>query len=227
MTCSSITGRDSIIITSKVKTKCKRATTLHTATCSSENGYGCKGAGMSSGATITYGNLGNKGTIRAGDAFDCDVNGDGTYDTSKERFYYVSELNTNSNYAVLIYYSNVSGGTPTATVAFAYDTSNENWHGPQTGIAQLPTTSQWKNMKLFNTSRAITNEQGGTSTVGGEFPTAFSYNGYAARLLTIQEVNKACGIKLETHTKGELDNCKYLMENTLYHNSIDNKIAKV
>ena len=45
----------------------------------------------------------------------------------------------------------------------------------------------------------------------------FSYEGYAARLLTYQEVVSACGTGTATST-GYMDNCKYLTENT-YHYS--------
>lgn len=97
-----------------------------------------------------------------------------------------NEITTDSNTSVLIYYSNVSGGVPSNSTTYAYyDTADENWHGPVTAIKQLPTTQQ-KNT-LTNTKRQITTETGTTSTTGGTLPTAFSYEGYAARLLTAQE----------------------------------------
>ena len=77
-------------------------------------------------------------------------------------------------------------------------------------IKQLLTTTQWKNVKLSNTTRNITDEKG-TVRVNN-----FSYSGYAARLLTVQEVNKGCGITVGSSKTGELDTCKYLMENTRY-----------
>ena len=79
----------------------------------------------------------------------------------------------------------------------------------------MPTTSQWKTT-LTNTKRAILTETGTTSTTGGTLPTGFSYEGYAARLLTTPEVNSACVITAGTLTRGELDICNYLMENTKY-----------
>ena len=166
---------------------------------------------------------GTKGTLTSGDAFDCDVNGDGTYDPETERFYYVSDMTNgitaDSNTAVLIYYSNVSGGVALNSTTYAYDESKENWHGPVTAIKQLPTTSQWKTT-LTNTTRQITTETGTTATSGGTLPTAFSYEGYAARLLTAQEVNVGCGFIVGTAKIGELSTkCKYLMENTKYSNA--------
>ncbi len=205
-----------------VKTVCKRATTLHTETCSqtysdmycSADGYTASGSMKTT--TITYGNLGTKGTLTSGDAFDCDVNGDGVYDAATERFYYVSDMTNgitvDSNIAVLIYYNNVSGGVVSNSTTFAYDANNDAYtNGPVTALAQLPTTEQWKNVSLINTTRDITDE---ANTVR---KSAFSYDGYAARLLTAQEVSAGCGFTVGNMTKGELSTkCKYLMENTKY-----------
>ena len=208
-----------------IKPLCKRATTLHTETCSNTNAsYFCQADGYALKDTITYGNLGTKGTLTSGDAFDCDVNGDGVYDSATERFYYVSDMTNgvtqDSNTAVLIYYNNVNEGVASNSTSYAYDKSGSNNNGPVTAIKQLPTTRQWKNVSLTNTIRAITNEKGGNTTSAGNLPTAFSYEGYAARLLTVQEVSSGCGITVGSYTKGELSSkCKYLMENTKYSSS--------
>ena len=204
---------------------CKRASTLRTEECvENKSTYNCTGAGLS-GQTITYGNLGSKGTLSSGDAFDCDVNGDGIYDSETERFYYVSDYyNTStksfeSGTAVLIYYNNVSNGEPSTNAISAYDSSGENFHGPVTAIEQLPTTSQWSNVSLKNNVRAILNENGGNTTKGETLPDSFSYAGYSARLLTIQEVRKATkNENIPTKQEGELDNFNYLLEKTKYSN---------
>ena len=202
---------------------CKRATTLHKETCTQTSNY-CAGDGYTNGSEIEYGSLGTEGTLSSGDAFDCDVNGDGEYDPATERFYYVSDatngITSDNDTAVLIYYSNVSAGVPSNSTTYAYYSSaNENWHGPVTAVQQLPTTSQWKTT-LTNTKRQITTETGTTSTSGGTLPTAFSYEGYAARLLTAQEVNAGCGFTIGSANTGELSTkCKYLMENTKYSNA--------
>ena len=208
------------------KIVCKRATTLHTEECNvgdfcGGNGAGYSPVGTKGTSTITYGNLGTSGTLSSGDAFDCDVNGDGTYDPETERFYYVSDYyNTSTrsfedDTAVLIYYNNVSAGNPSNTKNYAYDSSEENRHGPRTAIVQLPTTSQWTNVSLKNTTRAILNENGGNTTAEGTLPSNFNYSGYAARLLTIQEVRQATGNNnIPTWKAGELDNFTYLLENT-------------
>ena len=203
-----------------IKPLCKRATTLHTETCSqtSTSAY-CQADGYALNDTITYGNLGTTGTLTSGDAFDCDVNGDGVYDSATERFYYVSDMTNgvtqDSNTAVLIYYNNVSGGVASNSTAYAYDTNKDAYtNGPETAIKQLPTTSQWKNVSLINVTRNITDEK---NTVR---KSAFSYEGYAARLITAQEVSAGCGFTVGNRTTGELSSkCKYLMENTQYSSS--------
>ena len=202
---------------------CKRATTLHTEICNqtSESSYYCDRGGYVIGDTVTYGNLGTEGTLTSGDAFDCDVNGDGTFDPTTERFYYVSDkdADSSSDYATLIYYNNVSSGVPNNTTTFAYDTEGSSgnasytYQGPVTAKLQLPTVSQWSNVSLSNTTRDIKDE------VGTVRVSKFNYEGYATRLLTAQEVNSACGITVGSYKTGELDSCKYLMENTRYTNN--------
>ena len=215
----------------KGKIICKRATVLHTEKCNqSDTTEFCSGAGYTTNgskgtSTITYGNLGTSGTLSSGDAFDCDVNGDEVYDPETERFYYVSDYyNTrtksfDNDTAVLIYYNNTSSGTPSNNTKSAYDSSNENWHGPVTAITQLPTTNEWSNVSLKNTSRAILSENESNTTTGGTLPDSFSYQDKVARLLTASEINAACGIKVGGYVTGELDSCSYLMENTTYSGS--------
>ena len=171
--------------------------------------------------THTFGSIGSKGTLSSGDAFDCNVNGDKTYDSETERFYYVTDMDDST--AVLIYYNNVEKGKPSNSKLVAYDSSGENFHGPRTAIEQLPSTSEWRNVSLTSSVRTITTEKGTNSTTGGSLPDGFSYAGKAARLLTAQEINKACNITSGKKKLGELDSCNYLMENTKYSNdSIEN-----
>ena len=211
----------------KGKIICKRATVLHTEECTwDDTTYCCSGAGYKKGENITYGNLGTSGTLTSGDAFDCDVNGDGVYDSGTERFYYVSDYyNTSTksfenNTAVLIYYNNISSGNPSTNSTYAYDSSNENWYGPRSLIAHLPTTNQWSNVSLKNITRTIFNETSENITTGGTLPSNFSYSGYAARFLTLQEIKKGTGItNISKWEVGELDKFTYLFENTKF--SID------
>ena len=82
---------------------------------------------------------------------------------------------------------------------------------------QLPTISQWSNVSLTNSVRSITTNTGENTTTGGTTPSNFSYSGYAARLLTIQEVRKGTGLTSIPDWKiGELDNFTYLLENTKF-----------
>lgn len=202
--------------------KCIRASTLHTELCTqTSDNYFCSGAGYTTSGSkktnvITYGSIGTSGVLTSGDAFDCDVNGDSIYDSNTERFYYVTDMDENT--AVMIYYNNVSSGSPMASSTFAYDASESanNIKGPLTAIKQLPTTSQWSNISLTNTIRKITNEVGGNTTTIGTLPTEFSYEGYAARLLTVSEVESVCTIGLSNFVVGELDECNYLLENTKF-----------
>ena len=213
----------------KGKIICKRATTLHTEECTqtdeslycSREGYIASGSKGTS--TITYGNLWTKGSLNSGDAFDCDVNGDGEYNPGTERFYYVSDYyNTStkkfeSDTAVLIYFNNVNSGNPSTDSTYAYDSLGENWHGPRTLIAQLPTKNQWDNVSLKNVTRTIFNEISGNTTTGGTLPSNFSYEGYAARLLTVEEIRQATRkSNIPTLEVGELNNAIYLMENTRF-----------
>ncbi len=205
---------------------CKRATKLHTEECAqTDSKLYCSGTGLT-GKTITYGSLGTKEKLVSGDAFDCDVNGDGIYDSDTERFYYVSDYyNTSTkdfedNTAVLIYYNNVSKGKPSNSKLVTYDASGKNFHGPRTAIEQLPSTSEWRNVSLTSNVRSIIAQDGTNQTTGGPLPDSFSYSGKAARLLTIQEVRKATGNKdIPTWQAGELDNFNYLLENTKYSNA--------
>jgi len=193
---------------------CRKATTLHTETCN-RTSSGCIAKGYANGDTITYGHT-NGSTLTSGYALDCDVSGNGDY----ERFYYVSDLYTgtengvdqfDSDYAVLIYHKNIG------TAAVAYNSANENWHGPVTLLSSLPTRSTWanENINLKSTSRTIYTEKGTTSTSGGTIENPFNYTDRVARLLTTQEIDKALGSTSRT-TNGYLDNAEYLMEDSAY-----------
>ncbi len=191
---------------------CKRATTLHTEVCNQSSGY-CAGTGYATGDTITYGNLGTTGTLVSGDAFDCDVNGDEVFDSESERFYYVSDLDTNNDYAVLIYYNNVADGVANNEGnIYEYNSQKDTSYGPTIAMQQLPTTEQWKNISLSSTTRNIKDENGAIRVEN------FDYSGSAARLLSYQEVYNTCYDEtIEITLPGSLKNrCEYLMENTKY-----------
>jgi type IV pilus assembly protein PilA len=211
---------------------CKRAITLHTEECTQTSNY-CYAAGYAENEEITYGSTSvTSGELKSGDAFDCDVNGDGEYNADTERFYYVSDLykktiggidEFDDTIAVLIYYTNttyidldeVVNPDNTSTSLKAYNLNNKNYEGPITAQTNLPTTNQWINIELKSNSRQILTEIGTTATAGGAIQ-PFNYSVYAARLITAQEINSGCGIKVGSYVIGELNNCNYLMENTNY-----------
>ena len=186
---------------------CMKASSLHHATCEG-NGNDCS-ASIGAGNTITYGTIPGS-TLKAGDAFDCDVNNDGVYNSTNERFYYLESSGENST---LIYYANY-GSEPN----LAYYENDENWRGPISGYLQLPSTSEWNNDKLVAPgTRQIKNELGGNTTDGGTIE-SFTYTNRAARLLTYQEVRNVCDVPgmISVSYPGYLEKCNYLLENTLY-----------
>ena len=201
---------------------CRRAEELHSEICNNaDSSYYCMAAGYSLGDNIVYGNCGTSGELKSGDAFDCDVDGDGVYDSNTERFYYVSDYydtitkDFNSDYATLIYYNNVKSGEPDNKAEFMYDSSGSNYHGPVTGYVELPSTSQWSKVVLLKYTRQVLNEKAETIAPWATSE-KFTYTDKAARFLTVQEVNKACGITVGDALVGELDTCEYLLENTYY-----------
>ena len=210
------------------KATCTRATKLNTETCLGNTNWCVPEVGY--GNTITYGNATvTQGVLKTGDAFDCDVNGNGKYDTdssgnSTERFYYVSDLwnmpingsNTyNTNVAVLIFYTNFVSGSPSNNGA-QYHSNGTNYSGPITAISNLPTTSTWSNVRLTSTTRQIYTKSNATSITGGTLPSV-SYSGKAARLLTYQELNKGCynGSTSIESDRG-LESCNFLFDHTKY-----------
>ena len=203
---------------------CRRATSLHTSICkATDNRYSCRGAGFEDNATITYGSLGTNGTLSVGDAFDCDVNGDGTYDSNTERFYYVSpkDADTSSEYVTLIYYNNVTNGISNSEDAYSY--GDVSWEGPNVGYLQLPTTSQWSNVSLTESTRQIKTSNGGNVVIYDESSynlSTFTYENRAARFLTYQEIANGCSGNI-TRVNG-LSACLFLLENTWFTNSKNN-----
>ena len=208
--------------------KCIRATTLHTEVCNNEDtSYYCQDAEFSLNDTITYGNTTTtQGVLTVGDAFDCDVNGDGVYNPNTERFYFLSEYfdterkKFNDKVAVLIYYSNTTAGVA-STSPVAYNCSNISYYGPVTAIQDLPTTQQWSNIRLYKETRQILAYNNSTSIDGHDLPSNFSYAGYASRIVTYQELYHGCynyQLELQTH-HGLIGDCFFLFENSKFVNS--------
>ncbi len=182
---------------------CKPATTLHTSVCNLDR-LGCRYK-YSKGSTITFGTLVD-GAPKAGDAYDCDVNNDGVYNDQTERFYYVAEYGDKS---ALIYYTNMGD-----QATYAYDYGGENWHGPRTGYQVLPDKRTWKHPALTKPgTRQIVAHNGNSSTYLGGTIESFSYNDKIARLLSAEDIFKACGVSIGRYQTNELENCIWLFEN--------------
>ena len=206
---------------------CKKATTLHTETCSvttgTSSGHGCAySKDVGKGNKITYGHTTlSNGQMTGGYALDCKVSTTGGY---TERFYYISDLESNSNYAVLFYYSNVTAGVASNGNA-AYEAGNRGLNnlGPETAVVELPTISQWNNVSLTASNRQLYATDDGVTyttksgTGNWEFNLGtFSYSGKAARLLTYKELKSAC--PNASYSLRSLSGCIYLFENTTYGN---------
>lgn len=187
-----------------VTRKCQRAKTLHSITCTSSSTEGYCKAGHRKDS-ITFGQIGTSGKLASGDAFDCDVNGDGTYDAATERFYYVSDLNSST--AILIYY--------TYTNRYPYNAQSSNsYSGPITAVGALPTTTKWSNISLVQKTSQIYNHSGGTTVVDSSNKThtlpKYTYT-TAARLLTLTEYNKITNTDIFWENFGNMDpNCVWL-----------------
>ena len=171
-------------------TVCRPATTLHT-----------------DGST-TFGQIHSGSSLSAGDAYDCDVNGDGTFDATNERFYYLT--NSSDGKAVFIFSNNIhqSEGSAVAmckpdAIAYASDFTQ----GPNTAITELPTTTEWSNVNLYTEPRTITNESG-TTIVNN-----YLYTEKAARFATVDEI-KAATTSSINGTTNELASYTFLLENT-------------
>ena len=174
------------------KIVCKRATTLHT--------YD----------NTSFGQIPSGQLLDAGDAFDCDVNGDGTYDSNNERFYYLTDSLEGN--AVLIYFNNTtesSNGLPICvSEGVAYGSTSV---GPNTSYVELPTTSQWKNVSLYSQPRTISND-------AGVITSNYVYTGRAARFATVDEIKAATTTTLNS-SDNELESYPFLLENTTSYGS--------
>ena len=183
-------------------TVCKRATTLHTEICDRDDTDYCIADGYNKGDTIIYGNCGTINTLSSGDAFDCDLTGNGTFD---ERFYFISLKDgiSTSTDAVLIYDKN--------TKSAMYNDSGSNLNGPVTLIPKLP--NDWTNSNInLITTRQLKNELNTTTQNSGDELGTITIN-KRSRLITYQEVVAGCGTE-------NLNNCIYLFEGTAYSSGL-------
>ena len=175
-------------------TVCRPATTIH------------------SSSGTNFGQLHSGSMLSPGDAYDCDVNGDGVYDATNERFYYLTD---DEDRAVFIYSNNVIQSNNTVTpscsttgVSYGADAT----HGPTTAMEVLPTNSQWVNVSLYTDPRDIKNSAG--TTVVSDY----IYTEKAARFATLDEI-KAATVSTLNGTVNELASYPFLLENTISYDA--------
>ena len=200
------------------KIVCKKVTNasnLHTETCVGAQGCVTSGTGFntSSNNVITYGTTFGQNSPIAGDAYDCDVNNDGTYNPQDqygkytERFYFLKETasNNSENTGSLIYYTSFDSNgrvdsqhTPKANIGSTDYITASSW---------LPTSTTWTNPSLIDFD---------------------SNNGKISRFITLAEVEAVCGTLPELPTTETtvveaqyFNNCQkwFLFENSRFQSS--------
>ena len=139
---------------------------------------------------------GTEGALEVGDTFNCDVNGDGLFDSNLEKFYYISNYYNqqtktfDSSIVVLIHSLNSSGGfTVTTNSPVMWNTESTTNNGPVAVDANFA-SDNWINIKLKNNPRDIFSGYGST----GSKYTTFEYT-KSVRLLTVEEYNFGCNPK--------------------------------
>ncbi len=194
------------------KIVCKRVTDenkLHTETCVSGGCRANNDAGINVNDTITYGSIGD-GVPLAGDAYDCDVNYDGTFDdtesdnkTYTERFYFVREKTNSgsSNSAVLVYSTSYdingrANRTKSKTDIGSYDYETSESYLPSTTTPTQATA--WDNPLLVD----------------------FGGNGKVSRFVSMDDLESVCGPVVFNST-AYFANCKkwFWFENSRFQSS--------
>ena len=190
-----------------VKIICEKATalTLHQETCRYDSNQGCKADGLS-GQPITYGSEPGANTYEPGDAYNCDVNNDGTYDPDEERFYFIRE-NSENNSMVLYYYTSIDENGVVDT---------------QEIVNQNPVTYYEPGSYYYTVAQnyhPLLVEDQNSSLPTWDNPGLILFDNIPARLVSLDDIEVACGT-LDIDTVGYLSSCPYLMENSRYQ---DNK----
>jgi hypothetical protein len=198
---------------------CLAARTLHTETCTatsdSTGQTSCAGTNMSN-QDITFGKLHVSGQpYKVGEAFDCDINGDYTYDPVTERFY-VLKSDASAEIVTLIYYSNYGHNGPVklhSEGVVPYHAGNATVLGPATAAGFLPRKNVWLIGSTLNT-RDIYNSN-------GDKILTFDYGSYAARFPSYSEIRSACpiGDDVSVGSLSSNNQCNFLLENTNYINN--------
>ena len=139
---------------------------------------------------------GTQGVLEAGDTFNCDVNGDGVFDSTLEKFYYISNYynqlakSFDPSIAVLIHSLNSYGGNSVSTNSPVKWNSIETANNGPITLDDNFTSSDWINIKLKKNPRSIFSGYGSSGSVY----TSFDYT-RSVRLLTVEEYNFGCNPK--------------------------------
>ena len=136
-----------------VKIVCKKAPagTLHSETCVS-GGCVTPHGGHNANDVLTYGSIPGANSPIVGDAYDCDVNNDGTYDSTTERFYFIRSIDTitETPNLILVHYTSFDDhgqmDSSKDRTASDYDTA----------LTYLPTSTLWTNPDLVTMDGNIT-----------------------------------------------------------------------
>ena len=166
---------------------CHRATSLHKEVCTQTKEYSCIDKyGLNN--EIEYGNLKSENSLVPGDAFDCDVNGDGLYDAATERFYYMRTSVNGENKSIdyLVYYKNYSGNT------YA------------NAIAVLPSVTQWPSVTVSSSSIYSNANRGARLLMEEDIEQACSYSNVSTSD-TVVSLSK-CKYLLESTSYANLNN---------------------
>lgn len=194
------------------KIVCKKVASdsdLHRETCAQSSGNGCRKAGYAEQSEIKYGLVPTDNSPVVGDAYDCDVDNDGVYNSTDEfgkyieRFYYIRE-NTTDDTAVLVYYTSYDEN---GRVDSQHRTIPENGGGSYPyaqALTHLPVNTgnssdpdNWDNPELV------------------EFD---STNHNTGRLLTLDDVEASCGTFAGSGSS-YLYSCQFLLENSRFQSA--------
>ena len=170
------------------KIVCKKAVdgTLHEETCAHTGNYGCRLLGHALNSTITYGTIPGNNSPVAGDAYDCDVNDDGTFDDVNERFYFMRENMDTNDTAALVFHTNFDENG-------MCDNSDDRLIYKYTDAKDyLPGSSLWTNDSLV------------------------SFDGKVSRFIDEDDLKEACGDPITYSTVNYLSSCQFFLENSRF-----------
>ena len=181
ITSSTVVTGSTTLYARYAKIVCKKAVsdTRHTESCVS--GATCTNF-YQAGDTITYGTIPTSNSPISGDAYDCDVNNDGTYNPTTERFYYIKRNTDNGvDNAVLVHFSSYDENgqmlSDKTRLNYLYDDAKTH----------LPDSTIWTN------------------------PALISFNGKVSRFITIDDLTAGCG-STPTGGIAYFQTCQYFLE---------------